>query len=56
MGASSVLGDQIWVLVVIDSRPLGLEAKKLEAMRNSFGGSVENFASYHYRGNSFMEK
>ena len=27
MGASSVLGDQIWVLVVSDSRPAGLEAK-----------------------------
>jgi hypothetical protein len=56
VGASSVLGDQIWVLVVSDSRPVGLEAKIWKLCGIPLEGPVENFASYHYIGNSFMEK
>ena len=56
MGASSVLGDQIWVLVVSDSRPLGLEAKIWKLCGIPLEGPVENFASYHYGDNSFIGK
>ena len=39
-----VWGDQMWVLVVNDSRPSGLEAKNLEALlKIALEGPNENF-------------
>ena len=41
MGASSGLGNQIWVLVVNDSRPSGLEAENLEALLKIIDNIIE---------------
>ena len=44
MGASSSLGDQIWVLVVTDSRPSGLEANTWKlCLIIALEGSNKNF-------------